>query len=223
MPICRAGAKLIYFAHVPKCGGTAVERYLAKRFGKLGFWDEAYAQRDPASAWTISPPQHVLEVVRRDLLPDRLFDAQFATVRHPATRLRSMFRFQRDIENALPPNTRFRSWIEGLPRTLATAPYALHGHPRLMSDYVPKQAQVFRMEEGLDQIIPWIEALIGEEPSDPPETLPRVNELERRLPPEVVNRPPVLLDEANLALIADIYASDYDRFGYDIAPPEQTS
>jgi len=37
MPIFRINDQLHYFAHVPKCGGSAVETYLTRRFGPLGF------------------------------------------------------------------------------------------------------------------------------------------------------------------------------------------
>ena len=51
MPIVRINSKLVYFAHVPKCAGSAVERYLAARFGPLGFLDSTYLKMRKSRRW----------------------------------------------------------------------------------------------------------------------------------------------------------------------------
>lgn len=222
MPIARLpNHKLIYFAHVPKCAGTTVEAYLGARFGPLGLLDLRFAKRPVQDAWSLSPPQHMPEPVRRDLLPDTLFDALFATVRHPATRLRSVFLFQREIEKAIPPQTSFPHWIGTLARSLATDPYALHGHLRPMSEYVPREARVFRTENGLAPLVTWLDALAQQE--DPACKMERMNVTSDRLAksqPAGRKPPAVQLGKPVLEQIADIYAADYDRFGYSMTPPK---
>jgi hypothetical protein len=48
MPIFRVNEKIVFFCHVPKCAGTAVNLYLQARFGKLAFIRDGYlADRDP--------------------------------------------------------------------------------------------------------------------------------------------------------------------------------
>jgi hypothetical protein len=221
MPLIRlANAKLLFFAHVPKCAGTSVEAYLRARFGPLGMLDQWFAARPAQDAWSLSPPQHMPEPVRQDLLPDTLFDAIFATVRHPAIRLRSVFLFQREVEKAIPMKMSFPNWLDTLPRSLATTPYALHGHLRPMSESVPKRAQVFRIEDGLDPLVSWLDDQAGD--TDPKCEMGRKNVTADRFDKKLAqNRKPpsIQLDKGVLGQIADIYAADYDRFGYSVSPP----
>ncbi|WP_299694759.1 sulfotransferase family 2 domain-containing protein [uncultured Tateyamaria sp.] len=215
MPVVRARDKWLYFAHVPKCAGTAIERYLETRFGPLGLRDPSYGFRDPAEAWSLTPPQHMPEAVRRELLPDALFDGIFATVRHPVTRLRSAFLFQRDVGHALPPKMSFQRWVETVPRSVALGPYTLHGHLRPMVEFVPENAEVFRMEDGLDAVVGWIDAVTGLE--DGPREIAPANVLADRIgdTPEAVHLTPRVLDT-----VAMLYAADFERFGYPKNPKD---
>lgn len=215
MPICRARDKWIYFAHVPKCAGTAVERYLEARFGPLGMHDGGFGLRSAQAAWSLSPPQHMPEAVRRDLLPDTLFDGVFATIRHPVTRLRSVFLFQRDVEKAVPARLPFHGWLDTVQRSLTLDPYALHGHLRPMTEYVPTGATVFRVEDGLGAVVTWLDDLTGTQ-GGPREVAP-FNVLSERLGAEPEN---VALTPRILNQIAALYQADFDRFGYPADPEE---
>lgn len=213
MPIVRLpDGRPIFYAHVPKCAGSAVENYLEARFGPLGMVDRGFGRRGASEAWSISPPQHIPDVVRRELLPDYLFAATFATVRHPLHRLRSVFRFQKYVERAVPPSTDFPRWVAQLERTLKLDPNALHGHLRPMAEMVPAGARIFRIEHHLSDLVTWLDELSGEKTG--PREVPRANDLSERAPeaPE-----PPLTPEVR-SRIAELYAVDYDRFGYGPDP-----
>ncbi len=220
MPICRMSRKIIYFVHVPKCAGTAVENYLSARFGPLGMLDPAFARRSKREAWTLSPPQHMPEPVRAELFPNHLFDAIFATVRHPAQRMRSVFLFQREIEQAVPQAMEFEVWLKTVRRILVTDPYALHGHLRPMSEMVPHCATVFRIEDGLDPVVEWLDALDDSSSDGRPATIGPANVLAARMKRSGRDVPEIALTPEALALIADIYAADYVRFGYPEDPDQ---
>ncbi|MEM8577474.1 MAG: hypothetical protein AAGF60_06450 [Pseudomonadota bacterium] len=218
MPITRLpNGKLLYFAHVPKAAGTAVEEYLVTRFGRLGLLDRGFGRRSAAEAWTYGPPQHMPEAVRRDLLPDRLFDAMFATVRHPATRLRSAYLFARDHEGSVPKGVTFPVWVRGLPRTLATDPGAANGHVRPMVDIVPPRAAVFRIEDGLTPVVTWLDQRAGK--ADGPREIAPKNRIRDVLADRDMPVEEIALTGKICAEIAEIYAADYARFGYDAVPP----
>ncbi len=78
MPIIRADSKLIFFAHVPKCGGSAVQTYLNNRFGPLAFEDRRFLSVPERKRWSKTSPQHVdvetLNRMFRRLLRPQLCD-----------------------------------------------------------------------------------------------------------------------------------------------------
>ena len=219
MPLIRLpNAKLIYFAHVPKCAGTTIERYLETRFGTLGFLDRQYGTIDLADRWSHTSPQHMPEQVRQRYLPDDFIDASFAIVRHPATRLRSVFLFQREIQGGIPADQDFEGWLTSLSNP-SESPFALDGHLRPMLDCVPEQAKVFTLETGLQAVIDWLDTVSGETADDIP--LRPLNVLQRRLQSENRPIPQVSLSQEALERVAELYAADYARFNYDLMPPEQ--
>lgn len=210
MPFFRMAQKLVYFAHVPKCAGSSVEVYLQRRFGRLAFRDMAH-YRDPGTRWTRTSPQHVTVDDLERLIPPKYFFARSTVVRHPVPRLVSMFKFQRDWEERIDPGTGLTDWLEGVRRA---APYEYDNHLRPMTAFIPEDTHVFRLEEGgLDQVIPWLDALQGEA-ADPRE-MPVLNThgghmVKRgRAPVEVA------VSDTDRALIAELYPEDFARFGYD--------
>jgi len=211
VPIIRIADKLVYFAHVPRAAGTAVERYLRARFGLLAFADSQYLSLGDA-AWTRSSPQHIPVAALERLFPQGFFDASFAVVRNPATRLRSVFLRQRDIEGALPPDTNFHDWLEGLPVNSAE----IDNHSLPMVDFIPEGAKIFHLEDGLQPVIEWLDALAGNR--DGPREIAMVNSHEQRLHKAVApGLAPPQLDDTAKALIAERYGADVVRFGYKAA------
>jgi len=215
MPIFCVHDQLCYFSHVPKCAGTAVEHYLRDRFGKLGLQDSAYLKVRPSQRWTKSSPQHIDVVALNRLLPPSFFKASFTVVRHPVRRLLSVFLFQRDIERKLPVTTEFGAFLEGLEKRSRRNPFYLDNHPRLMSDLVPDNATVFRLEDGIDVVVDWLDDLAGD--SLGPRQIASVNSYRQRL--DQLRREPgpeLRITAENRAQIAEIYAADFKRFGYGI-------
>ena len=215
MPLAMIGSGLVLFAHVPKCAGTSVEQYLAAAFGPLAFCDSGFNRLPPRRRWSKTSPQHADAATLQRLFPPGFLRASFAVVRHPVPRMVSVFRFQRDIERKIPPETRFEDWLRAVvmpPRK----PWALDNHIRPMVDMVPEDAAVFRLEDGWDAVIDWLQQLCG-----PDRTLPRAmperNVLARRLAHEKREAPPVVPGPEARALIARAHAADFERFGYDPA------
>lgn len=94
MPITRIDNKLIYFAHIPKCGGTTVEKAFEKSgydwcFHK-GFWKEMGDR-----SYVRSMPTHIAAKHLDMLFGENFFDFSFAVVRHPLKRFLSAFNYNR--------------------------------------------------------------------------------------------------------------------------------
>ncbi|MGC1496359.1 MAG: sulfotransferase family 2 domain-containing protein [Sulfitobacter sp.] len=214
MPIAKISGKLVYFAHVPKCAGTAVEDYLANAFGPLAFLDRCFNAQPSQARWTRSSPQHVEVEGLSALFPSDFFDATFAVVRNPVSRLTSTFRFQRDVEGTIDINTTFSDWLRTVKHKQRTSPWQFDNHTRRMTDIVPDSAKVFRLEDGLGAVVKWLQVLAGPEHSLPIKIAPQ-NALDKRLLFEGKPLRPVNLTKGDIGLIERQYAVDFERFGYD--------
>lgn len=218
MPILRTSGQLIFFAHVPKCAGSAVEAYLQARFGPLALLDNAYMRHDASRRWSRSSPQHIdLESLGR-LFPSGFFDYSFAVVRHPVARIVSAYHFQREVEGTLPEDLSLTDWLHQLQDGARETSYQYDNHTRPMADLVPEDARIFHLEHGLDPIIPWLDAITGTS------TAPRAFTHKNKRGDHVRNaakaaKETLVPDAQALALIAKLYARDFTRFGYDIATP----
>lgn len=212
MPLVRMGHRLIYFAHVPKCAGTAVERYLVERFGPLAFHDPKFGTIDPDARWSRTSPQHMPEATRLRILPDAFLDGIFTTVRHPVRRLRSVFLFQREVEGRIAADTDFSAWIKEIPGLLEDDPHIFDGHLKPMGDTVPEHATVFRVEDGLEQVVAWIDRHAGTETG--PRKIKAANVLSARMAHAKRDVPDVAVTAQDRRVIRQIYRDDFERFGY---------
>lgn len=214
MPLIRAAGRLIYFAHVPKCAGTAVERYLVARFGPLALADRAYLGVPEAERWTRSSPQHIPLAALDRLFPPGFFDVSFALIRHPVDRLASVFLFQREKEGTVPEGMSFGDWLARIADARAADPFVHDNHTRPMVAFVPEGAVLFRLEDGTEAVEAWIDTLAGPQTGPDPATIPRINTRYRRLkdgPPQ----PPFVVTPEERALVGQLFAQDFERFGYD--------
>lgn len=207
MPIFRVGGKVIYFAHVPKCAGTAVEHYLIERFGKVAFVDYSYLEKSPDQRWTRSSPQHVTAQTLETLFPADFFDAIFAVVRHPVKRLISEYLFLRDFLRTLPEGQGFSEWLRTLPDLLDQDPSANDNHLRPMYEMLPRGTVYFKLEAGLDPVVRYLDRIAGNTNG------PRV--IEPQLTRSLAMGPVVPTPE-DRALIGRLYRRDFEIFRYPL-------
>jgi hypothetical protein len=222
MPLIKANGKLVYFAHVPKCAGTAVARYLEARFGPPALSDRQFRALPEAQRWTRSSPQHIPRDALARLFPPEFFDASFAVIRHPVDRLASVFLFQREKEGTIPPDLSFADWLGRIAADRARDPFAYDNHTRPMTDFVPEGAVLFRIEDGVEAVEAWCDATFGAQTGADPVRIPRVNTRYRRLKeagPDAPPPPPFALTPADRALVAKLFAVDFERFGYAVDGP----
>lgn len=224
MPFFKASGALVYYAHVPKCGGSAVADYIRDRFGSVAFHDDRYLRQPEPQRWTRSSPQHVdVESLER-LIPLQFFDACFAFVRHPVARAVSTYHFQQEVEKSIAAEMSFSDWLASLPDEMARHPFASDNHIRPMSQIVPEGATVFHLEHGLDSLVTWLDALTGS--ADAPRAI-----ITRNTRGDYVRTRSAKVEPSasDLDRIARLYADDFTRFGYDpgerlpkAAPPQMT-
>ena len=212
MPIVKISGQLIYFAHVPKCAGTAVELYLQARFGPLALRDPRHTLHDPVTLWPRSSPQHMDLVSLSRLIPPGFCDASFAVVRHPVDRMLSTFHFQSEVQQVIAPDCTLTDWLAALPALMAADPFYADNHCRPMGDLVPQGAVVFQLEQGLEPVVDWLDQLAGNQGGarsiDPVNVRGSRPQYPRTLTPRRLPSP------ADIATIEQLYAADMVRFGY---------
>lgn len=209
MPIFRTETKLVYYAHVPKCGGVAIENYLARRFGTLALLDKDYLAEPEKIQWTKSSPQHMDRFVFEQLFPVGFIDASFCIVRNPIDRIVSAWHFQLEVEKTIPTTMTFAEWLGSIDDVYKIDPFAFDNHVRPMDHIVPPNAFVFHLELGLNAIVPWLDDFTGN--SDGPRVVSKANQ---RKSSAAQRSEKIRPNEEELALINKIYGVDFARFGY---------
>ncbi len=216
MPLYRHNGAFYFFAHVPKCGGRSVERYLNARWGSAAFLDEGYFGKLPQHRWLRASPQHVTWDDFRRVFQESWISASFAVVRHPMARLVSEYNYLSRARQVLPPNMDFASWLTELRHLFVHQRFAYDNHIRPQCDFVPENARVFRVEDGLNKMVPYIDELSGDknEPRQIGHLHQTDDHTERATRQEAVN------ESVAAEFVERFYRCDLDRFGYDTTAPE---
>lgn len=211
MPSLRLTDRLIWFAHCPKAGGTSVEQFMVATWGDaVGHlhwgWDLWWRN----GGWRVAdPPNSPQHLIWNDALatlgapPDLVF----AVVRDPVTRMASEQRWQRHGRRGtwvgkmfafLP----FALWLRLMLATAKRYPHCLDNHFRRQSDFVPEEAKVFLLEDGLEKVADWLAETAGS--VQPGQAFPHAIRTEGRM----------TIGAAEAALIGAFFVEDYHRFGY---------
>ncbi len=201
MPIYKFGEKLIYFSHVPKAGGTTIERYL----GELADHEmmkstDRRVFRGRQSILNL-PPQHITAQQAEDLFSCGAFHGIFVMVRDPVERMISEYRFRKPW-GGIHGQLSFPRWVRTMLPASRKEPYLLDGHFIPQTEFLVEGASVFRLENGTEPLRAWLSERLEREMPDFPE----------RLNASQAPRPE--LDDGTRAFIANHYRQDYERFGY---------
>lgn len=193
------GSQAIFFAHVPKTGGSSVEDYLIQRFGPLSLIDEN-KRTGVRGTGLIVPATHLAATDIKELVPHDLAYS-FAVVRDPLRRLESEFRYQSGVSQM--SKLGFSPWLKVMLKAARAEPRLYENHIRPQSDLVPEGADIFKLEDGFDAMMAKLDALTGA--SVPGLTVPHINTRKKE---------PITMSRADVEAVTTFYAADYDRFGY---------
>lgn len=165
MPIYRIQGKSVLFIHVPKTGGTSVEKYLRQQ-GPEGLHNQGTKLVKPASGGAFSsnvPLQHFHAELLQAVFAPGFFDYAFIIVRDPVERMRSAYLHSRALgrpEGLLS----FDAWARLMLPLASRLPYLRNNHLRPQVEFECFGAEVFRFEQGIAAIMAAVAGRLGLEP-----------------------------------------------------------
>ena len=148
MPIFTKNNIYILYVHIPKTGGSSVERLFNKNQWQLFYIDEG-KKPGQLNKITRCSPQHMHLEMLQTVFDLEKIDYMFMTVRHPVDRLISEYRMRNGPQKGLT----LADWFERALKAYLKNPFCFDNHLRPQSEFWHPSFQVCKLEDGLSQII----------------------------------------------------------------------
>lgn len=206
MPLFRSDKRLLHFAHIPKCGGTAIELYLLRSGVKTAFYDPHYFKKPAEVKWNISSPQHIDSESLSRIVPASFIDSGFAVIRNPVDRFLSAFKqYQKSgtFSDAIDINEFVQFELDTISKTVGLLDN--HFLPQKNFFLVDLEYRLFRLEDGLDNVKNFIDFNFDLDNNFI--SLPKLNTSSHSL--SILS-----LSNSSLEKLEKIYKCDYESFSY---------
>jgi len=157
LPLYTKDGRSVFYVHVPKTGGTAIEAF----FGQNGFRVEYFDAGGPQSLnpYRRCAPQHMHAAQIMTLLRPAKFDYLFMTVREPLRRVISEYKMLVRTVSDAPPLTQ---WFDVISKQYLEDNYVAENHIRPQSEFWLPSCDVYRQEDGFgDALVERIEEKLG--------------------------------------------------------------
>ena len=195
MPIAFINQKLIVFAHVPKTGGSSVERYLSDH-GEMALKSDKRIKAFPCSM------QHLHAHPLSSIIDLDTAHLNFMIVRHPVARIVSEYRYQMRKRGWLRDRLSFSQWLQYSLTRRKLNPYYRDNHFRPQNEFELPNTEVFRFEESVDSCIVALAGRLGT-------ATPAKQIWEKPSPFR-----DFVISPRDLARIEDAYAEDFAQYAY---------
>jgi hypothetical protein len=152
VPIFTRDQRSVLFVHVPKTGGTTLERLLMQAGWEVGFRATPRTHPDQIRLHRVSPQHYHAALLEQTLRLDR-FDAIFLVTREPLARFRSEYAMRNKRKDGAGSAEHVEAWTRRVLGRARRDPCVLDNHLRPQHEFLVPGAQVFRLEDGMDSIV----------------------------------------------------------------------
>jgi len=161
MPIFRTINKDILFVHIPKAGGTSVEKFFhANQFAVL-FIDHAGTKNQYMSSLnnlTKCSPQHMHGDLLKSYFDLSKFSSIFMMVRHPLDRIVSEYNYRMKIAKVeKKKSVEINTWINETIQAYSSDPYIHDNHLRPQWHFLLDNCKIFKLEDSMNS--KWVESV----------------------------------------------------------------
>ena len=214
MPIFRKDGRTLLFIHVPKTGGSTIERVFRDDGWAVTYLDGRMGKGTENNVRRCTP-QHMHGSMLESIFRLDRFDDIFLIARDPLARFRSEYLWRlRAAEKVQVDAVSVETWgLQALER-LTAEPFLWDNHMRPQAEFVVPDARAYRFEDGLDGIV---DDLRTRWQLQPQEVLPRIRD--GRDQGAQHSSSDVAISERLGGALAETYAADFERFGYDDHQP----
>ncbi|MCX7521856.1 sulfotransferase family 2 domain-containing protein [Microbacterium sp. STN6] len=207
MPIFRKDGKNILFIHIPKTGGSAVERVF-KNSGYESLYLDGKVGRGTVNHLRRCTPQHMHGAMLQQNFRLSRFDAIFMIVRDPLARLRSEYVWRNRNKEVTGAASDVERWSVDAFAAYRRDNFLYDNHIRPQADFFVPGARVYYFENGLPEAIADLDSSFELGLVD---DIPRVRTAKAHgLASSAVQISPELRRR-----VMSFYRDDYVRFGYD--------
>lgn len=208
MPIFTRNGRTLLFVHVPKAGGTSIEKGLAGAGWHMTLRATRRSEGPELFSLRRVSPQHYHATLLQDLLHIDRFDAVFSVVREPLARFRSEYAMRHPDPDAGTAD-RVDEWTRQMLTAYTSNPFVLDSHLRPQHEFLLPGAHVYRLEDGLDAM----SADLNERYDlGLPDRFPRrLRSGDKRRP---LASSAVELGREAMKLVTEFYAADFEELGY---------
>ncbi|MFT5870738.1 MAG: hypothetical protein ACI8TF_002866 [Paracoccaceae bacterium] len=152
MTLLKVKNRLFYFAHIPKTGGSSLETAMREAGAKRALHYHKHMNYVSCNL------QHMHAKLYDTFVPPDFYSAGFCVVRHPIARLVSEYRWRQTLDQAKVP---FDKWVYQKLKAYQKDPYILDNHLRPQHEFIGEKIEVFRFEDGMENIMARISEMTG--------------------------------------------------------------
>lgn len=201
MPFIDYNQKRILFIHIPKTGGTSVETWLSS-LAPLNFHTIGVPSVIRCT------PQHMRMSDINHLFDKHYFDYIFTIVRNPYARIESEYRMRAQLQakGMFGGASKFSLWLENALIQSGRDNWLFDNHLRPQWEFVEDNVEVFRLEDGLKNVLQQVAQRIGIKPPGKVAHKLRADE----------SIPRVEWERTDALRVRERYARDFEAFNYSV-------